>query len=856
VSILFTIKADSVMVSIKQTTMKYAILFSWLFFAVASIQAQYFLDYMRENPSANFYEIEAAVETHYQGKDKGRGSGYKQFKRWAINTEPYVYPGGELYNYSAKIHQEYAAFQKMTAFQKRSTHGNWSEEGPNDYAPGYGWNGGNGRVNCAAFHPTNSNIFYVGTPAGGLWKTTSAGASWTPLTDGMPTIGVADIVVDHSDANTLYILTGDGDGNNSPSIGVLKSIDGGQSWKKTGLTWNMEWDFPNLRRPYKMVMHPTLSNILLVVTSDGIWRTADSGVNWTPVWPNFTYDIEFHPTDPDIVYASGFGFFRSENAGVTWVVDNDPDFPGGYNRTAIAVSADSPDNVYLLFGGNNAGVGTFCGFFTSTDQGADFTLQSNTPNILGYPTNGQDDKHQAGYDLAIIVDPEDADVVYTGCINVWKSDDGGSNWEIVSHWYEKGNTVGYTHADIHMLEIENGKLYCGSDGGIFESTDDGANWFDLSNGLGIMQFYQIDIASNVFSGGTQDNGCNNWNSGSTTATHTIGADGFACLIDYNNTSIRYQSDQDTKYKSTNGGISFFEIGVPGLSNYWNTDWIMDPFDPNIQFLGHLQVYRTTTGGNGFNAWININAGFTNGKGITSLAQGVYQPGMLYASDSESIRRTANAYAANPTWSDVTNGLPVANTKISGITVYPLDSMQVWVTFKGVSAGNKVFFSSNGGTTWTNVSGSLPNVPINCIIHSPIFNEGLYIGTDIGVFYRNDNIGDWIFFDNGLPATRVMDLDISGDRIYAGTHGRGLWSSDLYDECPLQLSLTPANDPSNPNFTGEQVYHAFQSITSSRIITGGLGTDVQYHAGYQTILTDGFWVKTDSQLRITTNGCPE
>ena len=144
------------------------------------------------------------------------------------------------------------------------------------------------------------------------------------------------------------------------------------------------------------------------------------------------------------------------------------------------------------------------------------------------------------------------------------------------------------------------------------------------------------------------------------------------------------------------------------------------------------------------------------------------------------------------------------------------------------------------------SGTLPNTVANCIAYddnngSP--DDALYIGTDIGVFYRNANMSDWIPFMNGLPNVRVIDLDINkaSGSIRAGTFGRGLWSSDLYTVCPSGYYLTTANDPSNPNYTGVQHYEASQSVESSRTITGGLGTDVFYKGGNYVKLTTGFHV---------------
>ncbi len=834
----------------------------WMIFISSMLVAhtantQYLYEYLQAHPDADFYEVYEAVEAYYQDRDKGRGSGYVHFMRWAQQVEPYVYPSGELQNYQARLVSEYARYQRVLERQGRATHGDWDEQGPHSYVLGSGWNGGNGRVNRIHFHPSNASVFYVCTPSGGLWKTQDAGSTWSCLTDGMPTIAVSGFAINYNNPGIMYLLTGDGDGNNSPSIGVLKSTDGGNTWTKTGLDWAINWDYPTMIRAFNLVMHPTNPDILFVAASNGLWKTSDGGQQWQLEVGGYFFDIEFKPGDPAKMYATSIGnFWRSINTGSSWVPDNDPDFPSEYCRIEIAVSPNQADYVYLLFGGhvNGTGDGYFSGVLRSTNAGVDFDLMADSPNILGYSSIGQDSVNQACYDLTIAADPSNANTIYVGGINVWKSTDGGVNWTIVSHWKEDINTIGYTHADIHDLRFNGSTLYCGSDGGLFRSTDGGSNWTDLSPGLGIMQFYDIDIEGSVYSGGTQDNGCNQWLSGSSTATHTIGADGFACLVNYNNTNIRYQSDQNNKYRTTNGGVSFTNINVPGISGYWNADWIMDPVDPQRLYVAQNDIWRTTSGG--VSGWTDLNAGFTNNRNIESMAQGINNRDHLYASDRESIRKTSNVNAASPTWTDISAGLPFAQAMLSGIIVDPVNTQRLWVSFGGFSDGNKVFYSPNGGTNWYNESGSLPNVPVNCLVYQSGSSDGIYIGTDIGVFYRNDGIGDWIYFTNGMPTVRVLDLDIEQGYLYAGTFGRGIWRSTLYSSCPASYSLTNANDPGNQNFTGIQRYHASNTINSSRIITGGIGTDVIYSAGYEIILTTGFHARKNNLFRAKLGSCPE
>jgi hypothetical protein len=209
------------------------------------------------------------------------------------------------------------------------------------------------------------------------------------------------------------------------------------------------------------------------------------------------------------------------------------------------------------------------------------------------------------------------------------------------------------------------------------------------------------------------------------------------------------------------------------------------------------------------------------------------------------------------FSNVTSDLPAGT--ITFIAVNPTNSSDVFVTYSGYTAGRKVFRSTNAGTSWTNISGSLPNIPVNCIAYettggSP--NDALYIGTDVGVYYRDDDLGDWVPFMNGMPAVIVLDLEINETYGYitAATFGRGYWRSLLYSACPYGWNLTPANDPGNPNYTGFQHWEASNFITSTRIITGGIGTDVTYQAAGSITLLQGFHARAGNKFKAVLGPC--
>ncbi|MDD3744261.1 MAG: hypothetical protein PHX54_11610, partial [Lentimicrobiaceae bacterium] len=335
--------------------------------------------------------------------------------------------------------------------------------------------------------------------------------------------------------------------------------------------------------------------------------------------------------------------------------------------------------------------------------------------------------------------------------------------------------------------------------------------------------------------------------GGTNMQHIMGADGMDCMIDHSNPNIMFYTRQyGTLVKSTNGGNSFTGIQPLGSSGAWVTPLIMDPSNANILYAGYSDVYKSTNGGS---SWTN-----TGVDGSSAMAMGTSNTNRIYAASGAAIWRSDNAAGS---WSSINAGLP--NRSITGIAVNPDNSLDVFVTVADYVAGQKVYASSNGGASWTNISDNLPNTIINCIAYedkngSP--DNALYIGTDIGVYYRNETLGFWIPFMNGLPTVPVFDLEINyaSNSIRAGTYGRGLWSSELYSACPTAYLLTPGNDPGNPNYTGVQNYEASSSINSSRVITGGVGTNVSYKAGNYILLTEGFNAKENNLFKAWLGPC--
>jgi len=819
-----------------------AFLFMFLAFGInkeANAQAQRSSGF--ENPYAiwmepstdDFATIQQQAEAWFEGKDQGRGSGYKQWKRWEYLNQHRLSEDGKLTNWTAR---NWDAYMESGGGSQRITNGDWYFRAGSDWVNGpSGYNPGIGRVNCIAFHPSDPNTLWVGLPSGGLWRTTNNGDSWTPLCDGLPAIGVSGIAIHPSNANIIYILTGDGDGGDTKSIGVLKTTNGGATWYTTGLSW----DVTSGVRGYTLMMDPTNSNELWAVTTSGLYKTSNGGSTWTPNKTGSYKDLEFRPGNSNYMYlASASSFYRSTDGGVTWTTITSG-LPTGENRICIGVTPGAPGYVYLLCG-SSTGTGSFKGVYRSTNNGFSFTTQSTTPNILGYSSTGMDDASQSHYDLAIAVHRSSYWYVMSGGINTWRSGNYGVSWSLMSMWDTPAGD--YTHADIHALEINplNSRLYCGSDGGIFYSDNFGADWTDISSGLQPMQWYRIAGTpgnSNLIIGGTQDNGSNKY-TGSATVTHLYGADGMDCMINYNNSNILYISTQNGGLRrSTDGGNTSTYIGGGGP---WVTPYMMHPTIPTTIYGGFNACYKSTNSGS---SWAY------QGPGYHQMVHGVNDASIFYASTGSTLYRYTGGGSA---YTIISAGLP--GYTITGIEVDHQSANQVWVTLAGYNAGHKVYKTGNasaGTVVWSNISGSLPNTVVNCIesvAGGP--DDGTYIGTDIGVFYRDGALGDWVPFSNWLPVVMVFDLEIneSSNYLWAGTYGRGLWRSLTYTDCQASWSLY------GQGAAGYSYYQASDYISSGRQFTQGVGQEGIFKAANKVTLITGFNVAEGSKFRAMIGPC--
>ena len=744
-----------------------------------TIDAQEYIRLMN-NQSSNFYDIQKSFNNYWIGRTQEKGNGWKQFKRWESFMEPRVYPSGKLINpdQSWREYNKFLEIYEKSNTQTNPKSANWTPLGPSilDSTENLLMNPGLGRINAIAVNPNDSNIIYVGSPAGGCWKSINAGNSWIPLTDNLPTLGVSGIVIDPVNTNIIYLATGDGDGSQTYSMGVIKSIDGGATWQTTGLNWSTTQS----RVMSKIIINPVNTNVLWAASSNGLWKTTDGGANWYAVLGGSIKEIELNPENPNTVYAcTNSIFYKSTNGGNNFSPIVGTGIPADtlISRLSIAVTPNDTNYIYVLASDQNNG-GMFLGLYRSSDGGNTFVLRTNTPNILGSKTDGTGNYGQSWWDMTLAVSPTNKNEVYTGAINVWKSTDGGANLNAITQWEWPSGSFGYVHADIHTLKYFGNSLFCGSDGGIFKTNNNGISWTNLSNGLQITQFYRLGLSAtnqNLIIGGAQDNGSILYKNGSWKNVH--GADGMECIMDAADSVIYVSTQNGGLLISTNGGSSFSNCAPPVWYGAWTIPVVLDPITPNTIYAGYQELWKSNNQGT-VGSWMQIS-NFGSAL-LNTLVVAKSNPSVIYVSNYYTIYKTTDGGAV---WSEIKNGLP--NKAITSIAVHDTNPNILWVTLSGNLNGEKVYKSIDGGSTWVNVSGNIPNIPINCIVYEHGSNNGVYIGTDVGVFYKDDNISNWQSYMTDLPKVIVMELEIHypSNKIRAATFGRGMWESDLYSPLP-------------------------------------------------------------------------
>lgn len=606
---------------------------------------------------------------------------------------------------------------------------------------------GLGRTTSIAFHPTNPNVFYVGAAIGGIWKTTNGGQSYIPLGDELPSLSVSSIVVDQFNPNNIYIAISDHVWYGPPALGIYKSTDSGNSWEPTALSLNLTEN----KRIYKILAHPTLPKTMLIATEKGLYKTVDGFQHVTMINNINTYDLAFKTDDPSVVFqiSSSGEFLKSDDTGNTF--SSITNHAGTGNVVRIATTPQNPNLLYISKGDR---------LYRSLDAGSTFSFVSTLDNS----------------NPILVVDPQNSDVLVHGNFEVFRSNDGGNSFIQVMDWLGAGGLplihVDQRNAFINPLAPR--LIYICNDGGVYTFNLDDNTFENLSNGLEITQYYDISVSQSsreIISGGSQDNGSMYRKSDGTWAYFAGTGDGMHTEIDPSNSSIRYWSYQNGALRRWQNG-SNSTISPPGedFEGAWETPYTLDPNNPRRIIAGYKKIYVSNN--RGF-TWAAIGDELEPGRTLGQVAVAPSNSSIIYATREKDLFVKRNF---NNTWEKKATPAPF---KISDLEVDPVDYNTLYISVSGYSAGNKVFKSTDAGSTWTNISGDLPNVPAMSLKAFHSVNGGLFVGTDAGVFYQDEIFTEWETYGS-LPNTRIKDIEIqyAAALVRVGTHGRGIYEAAL------------------------------------------------------------------------------
>lgn len=740
---------------------------------------------MMEEPEVNMEEAREAFDTYWEHNAHHKGDKSKNFERWYTINSNRLDEFGNVIS-AAQVKREFQKMKSNAFFEQK---GAWFNYGPINVGPrNNGDKRDGGRVKDISFHPNDPNTYFVSCFKSGLFKTTDAGMTWNSLTDHLVE-EVYTSKVSTASPNTIYIGT---------NLGVLKSTDGGVVWNATGLTSG---------KTNALLIKTDDADVIVVGNDSGIYRSTNGGTNFSSVLSaSKVEDIKTHPTNPNIMYAGTNGstsqFFRSTDGGATWTLDTSFG-QGAFMK--IAVSPAQPDNVYVVNSRDHLDQDSFEGVYVSTNSGVNFTKKSSdTPCIIGYKDDGAISRGQPNYNLFITVDPDDANLIYAGGVKSWKSTDGGVNWTQI---FNNVTTLGFgLHLDqlswIHSPITK--KLFAVNDGGVYFLNDDD-KFQPITDGLAIAEVFectQSQITPTNVAGGTMHCGVKLNKDG--VWFSPWGGDEATVLFDYSDDTYLYHFKYEKISRSKDGGFTFQRINSSSADRgeYTGTG-VLDKSDVNTLFVGLFEVERINNARTATSSqvWDKISS-FGGSTKIKKIEQSDADHNILYVSRGGGFYRSDNVRDASPSFIDMSSSLPSSGT-INDIAPHPTNANTVYIL-----QGSQMFKSTDKGATWENISTGLPGVALMEMVYDKSSDEGIYVGTDIGIYYKDASLSSWIDYSEGLPAIRVTGMDIyygatrDESFITVSTDGRGFWRSELNDILPLTPTVGFSADKTSIFTEGE------------------------------------------------------
>ncbi len=684
-----------------------------------------------------------------------------------------------------------------------------------------------GRIADFAVNPKKTSEYYVAAAAGGVWKTTNNGVTYAPIFDGQGSYSIGCVSLDPNNAATVWVGTGENNNQRSLSYGdgVYKSEDAGKSWKNMGLK--------NSEHIAEIIVDPTDANIVYVAAYGPVWneggdrgvyKSTDGGATWNCVKAVSAYtgcnDLVMDPRNPKILYAAfhqrmrkvftyiGGGpesaIYKTVDGGATWK-KLEGGLPGGdIGRMGLAISKVNPDVLYTVVEAQD----DKGGIYRSVDKGASW--EKRNP----FFTSGN-------YYQEIECDPINVDKIYITDTYYKISTDGGKT---VSNLGEINK-----HIDNHAIWVDpsdGNHLLVGCDGGVYETYDHAKSW-DYKSNLPVTQFYKVSTDNDYpfyhVHGGTQDNfslgGPSRTISGNGVSNAewyvTSTGDGFETQVDQSNPDIIYAQSQYgglNRYDRKSGESVFIKpIEGEDEANRWNWDapLLISQFDNSRLYFGANKVYRTDDKGNSWKAispdltrqidrnkleimgkvW-SVDAIAKNGSTdiygqTTSIAESKLDQNMLWVGTDDGLVQLTTDGGKNWTKIDNIPGAP-AQSYVHQVIASLHDKNTAYVCFNHHRYGDfkpYLFKTSDAGKTWKAIQNNLPvRGSLFSIAEDHVDANLLFVGTEFGIFFSNNGGENWIQLKSGLPAAvavRDIELQRRENDVVIATFGRGFYILENY-----------------------------------------------------------------------------
>ncbi|HWD68477.1 MAG TPA: hypothetical protein VG227_10995 [Caulobacteraceae bacterium] len=679
------------------------------------------------------------------------------------------------------------------------------------------------------------DTFYFGGVAGGVWKSTNAGANWAPIFDGQPNGSIGAIAVAPSNPDVIYVGTGEGDlrGDVTYGDGVYKSVDGGKTWSHIGLA--------DSRQIGAVIVDPHDPNIVLVAAighafgpnaERGVFRSADGGATWAKVLykdpDTGAIDVAFDPSNSKIVYAAlwqvrrqpwsldsggpGSGLYRSADGGLTWTRLSGHGLPEGVlGRIDVSVSGADPKRIYAMIEARDGGL------YRSDDGGESWRRVSDDGRI----------RQRAWYFSKTYADPKAIDTVYVLNTGMLKSTDGGKTFSLVAA----------THGDHHGLWIDpadDNRLINANDGGASVSLDGGKTW-STQNNQPTAQFYHVAVDDRFpywVYGAQQDNsnlavasyddegviGPSDW-------YQAGGGEAGFVVPDPRDPAIIYSDSENSFDRFDKRSEQTQDISPDPVNNSghpaseldhrfnWTSPLMLSPHDADTLYAGSEVVWKSSDHGM---SWRIISPDLTRNdrakqvasggsltKDITSveyydtifaLSESPLRKGLLWVGTDDGLVQTSPDDGGH--WTNVTPRDMPAWSTISVVEPSPYDAGGAYLAVERHKLDDirpYAWKTADGGKTWTSIVAGLPDGAFVHVVRADPVRRGLlYAGTELGVFVSFDDGASWRSLQLNLPASPVHDLVVKGDDLVAATHGRAFWI--LTDLAPLrQAGMNPGQE---------------------------------------------------------------